>query len=124
VLSAVWKSHRFRGGHEPTSGVASDCSRDDDLDRDSSVRALRRALRLLPGDLRDYTDCERRIERALERARRQLRREVDRIVRDCERDGRLDRDYSLDALWRALRRVAGDRRCERAILRAIEDFDR
>jgi hypothetical protein len=101
-----------------------DCARDDDLDREYSVRALRRALRLLPDDLRDYTDCERKIERALERARKRLQRQVDRIVRDCERDGRLDRDYSLEALWRALRRVAGDRRCERAIMRAIEDFDR
>jgi hypothetical protein len=36
----------------------------------------------------------------------------------------MDRDYSLDALWRALRRVSGDRHCERAIVRAIEDFDR
>ena len=100
-----------------------DCARDDDLDRDHSVRALRLALRFLPDDLRDYTDCERVIERALRRAQERLAREVDRIVRDCERDGRLDRDYSLEALWRALRRVEGDRHCERAILRAIEDFD-
>jgi|Tabmets5t2r1_1033131.scaffolds.fasta_scaffold15773_2 hypothetical protein len=100
--------------------IWSDCGRDDDLDRDYSVRALRRALRLLPDDLRMYTGCERSIERALERAQRRLQRQVDRIIRDCERDGRLDRDYDLDALFRALRRVAGDKHCERAIVRAIQ----
>jgi hypothetical protein len=100
-----------------------DCARDDDLDRDYSVRALRRALRLLPDDLREYTDCERKIERALERARKRLAREVERIIRDCERDHELDRHYSIDALWRALRRV-DDRRCEREILRAIDRYDR
>jgi hypothetical protein len=92
-----------------------DCSRDEEIDRDYSVRALRRALRLLPDDLRDYTDCERLIERALERAQRRLANEVDRILRDCERDGDLDRNYSDDALFRALRRA--DRRCARAIER-------
>ena len=100
--------------------IWADCGRDDDLDRDYSVRALRRALRLLPDDLRTYTDCEDAIERALERAQRRLQRQVERIIRDCERDGDLDRDYSLDALFRALRRVAGDKHCERAIVRAIE----
>ena len=98
-----------------------DCGNDDELDRDYSVQVLRRALRGLPDDLRDYTGCERAIERALERAQRRLAREVDRIIRRCENDRDLDdRDYSLDALFRALRRVEGDRRCERAIGRAIE----
>jgi hypothetical protein len=97
-----------------------DCGRDDDLDRDYSIRALRRALRLLPDDLRMYTDCERVIERALERAKRRLRRQVERIIRDCKRDHDLDRDYSLEALFRALRRVADDKHCVRAIVRAIE----
>jgi hypothetical protein len=100
-----------------------DCARDDDLDRDYSLRALRRALRHLPDDLRDYSDCERVIERAIRRAELRLAREVERIIRDCERDGRIDRDYSLEALWRALREVAGDRHCERAIMRAVEEFD-
>jgi hypothetical protein len=100
-----------------------DCARDDDLDRGYSVRALRRALRFLPDDLRDYTRCERVIERALRRAEERRARQVERIIRDCERDNRLDRDYDLDALWVALRRVAGDRRCERAIMRAIQEFD-
>lgn len=45
-----------------------DCSRDDDLDRHYSLRALRRALRRLPTDLRDYTDCEKAIKRAIRRA--------------------------------------------------------
>ena len=44
-----------------------DCARDDDLDRHYSLRALRRALRRLPDDLRDYTDCERAIKRAIRR---------------------------------------------------------
>jgi len=100
-----------------------DCGRDEDLDRDYSVRALRRALRFLPDDLRDYTNCERVIERALRRALLRRARQVERIIKDCERDRRIDRDYDLDALWRALRLVAGDRHCERAIRRAIEEFD-
>jgi hypothetical protein len=97
-----------------------DCERDDRVDRDYSVRALRRALRFLPDDLLMYTDCERAIERALDRAERRLERQVDRILRDCDRDGDLDRDYDLAALFRALRWVDGDRRCERAIVRAIQ----
>jgi hypothetical protein len=100
--------------------IWADCGRDDDLDRDYSVRALRRALRLLPDDLRMYTDCEDVIERALERAQRRLQRQVERIIRDCKRDHDLDRDYSLEALFRALRRVADDKHCVRAIVRAIE----
>lgn len=101
--------------------IWADCGRDDRLDRDYSIRALRRALRWLPDDLRDYTGCERAIERALERAQRRLAREVERIVRRCQNDRDLrDRDYSLEALFRALRRVQGDRRCQRAILREIE----
>jgi hypothetical protein len=101
--------------------IWADCGRDDEIDRDYSVQALRRALRWLPDDLRDYTGCERAIERELDRTLRRLAREVDRIVRRCENDRDLDdRDYSLDALFRALRRVQGDRRCERAITRAIK----
>jgi hypothetical protein len=101
--------------------VWADCGRDDEIDRDYSVQVLRRALRWLPDDLRDYTGCERAIERALERAERRRDREVDRIIRRCENDRDLDdRDYSLDALFRALRRVQGDRGCERAITRAIQ----
>ena len=100
--------------------IWADCGRDDDLDRDYSVPALRRALRLLPDDLRMYSDCEDVIGRALERAQRRLRREVERIIRDCERHRRLDRDYSLEALFRALRRVGDDKHCVRAIVRAIE----
>lgn len=98
-----------------------DCGRDEDLDRRYSVAALRRALRWLPDDLRDYTDCERVIERALDRARDRLRDEVDRILRDCDRDGDLDRRYSDEALLRALRRA--DRRCAKAIVREFKDDD-
>jgi len=42
-----------------------DCSRDGDLDRYYTRRELRRALRLLPDDLREYTDCESAIDDAL-----------------------------------------------------------
>ena len=101
-----------------------DCAPDDDLDRHYSLRALRRALRRLPDDLRDYTDCERAIKRAIRRAERRLDREVSRIWRDCARDDDLDRHYSLRALRRALRRLPDDLReytdCERAIKRAIK----
>jgi hypothetical protein len=101
--------------------IWADCGRDDEIDRDYSVQALRRALRWLPDDLRDYTGCEQAIERELERTLRRLAREVDRIIRRCENGRDIDdRDYSLDALFRALRRVQGDRHCERAIIRAIE----
>ncbi len=102
--------------------ILRDCSRDDDLDRRYSVAALRRALRQLPDDMGDYTDCERAIRRALQRARNQLRNEVDRILRDCHRDGDLDRRYSDEALLRALRRA--DRRCAKAILREFKHNDR
>jgi hypothetical protein len=102
--------------------IWADCGRDDELDRDYSLRALRRALRWLPDDLRDYTGCERVIERALDRAERRLARDVYRIINRCRHDRDLDnREYSLDALFRALRRVRGDRGCERAIVRAIQD---
>lgn len=97
-----------------------DCAFDDELDRDYSLRALRRALRLLPDDLWMYTDCQEVIEEAIERAQRRLQRQIDRLLRDCERDGRIDRDYDLDVLFRALRWA--DRRCERAILREIRNF--
>ena len=100
--------------------IWADCGRDEDLDRDYSIRALRRALRLLPDDLRMYTDCAEVIADALEQAQRRLQREVDRIVRDCKRDHDLDRDYSLEALFRALHRVRDDKHCVRAIVRAIE----
>jgi hypothetical protein len=100
-----------------------DCSRDDDLDRHYSLRALRRALRRLPMDLRDYTDCAGAIRRAIRRARGPIDREVHKIWRDCGRDDDLDRHYSLRALRRALRRLPDDLRdytdCEKAIRRAI-----
>lgn len=99
-----------------------DCGRDEDLDHRYSVAALRRALRRLPDDLRDYTDCERVIERALERAKRRLRDEVDRILRDCDRDGDLDRHYSDEALLLALRKA--DRRCAKAIEREFKHHGR
>jgi type 1 glutamine amidotransferase len=43
-----------------------DCQRDGDLDRTYPRGQLRRALRLLPDDLREYTDCEAAIEDALD----------------------------------------------------------
>jgi hypothetical protein len=102
--------------------IWADCGRDEDLDRKYSIEALRRALRRLPDDLRDYTDCERVIERALERAKRKLRDEVDKILRDCDRDGDLDRRYSDEALLLALRKA--DRRCAKAIEREFKDHGR
>jgi hypothetical protein len=100
--------------------VIRDCSRDDDLDRRYSLRALRRALRTLPDDVRDYTGCERAIRQAIRRARfLKFLPEAKKVLRDCERDGDLDREYSLQALRVALRLVE-DRRCERRIERAIE----
>jgi hypothetical protein len=101
-----------------------DCARDDDLDRRYSLKALRRALRTLPDDLRDYTDCERVIRRAIRRAvfLKNLP-EAQRILRDCERDHDLDREYSLPALRVALRLVESAR-CERIIERAIERAER
>ena len=45
--------------------VLRDCERDDDLDREYSPRALRLALRTMPEDIREYTDCETAIRDAL-----------------------------------------------------------
>jgi hypothetical protein len=45
--------------------VLRDCARDDDLDRHHSRRALRRALRTMPDDIRNYTGCVDAIEAAL-----------------------------------------------------------
>jgi type 1 glutamine amidotransferase len=45
--------------------ILRDCSRDDDLDRLYSRRALRIALRTMPDDVRNYTDCEDAIRDAL-----------------------------------------------------------
>jgi uncharacterized protein (DUF2236 family) len=99
--------------------IIRDCARDDDLDRHYSLRALRRALRVLPDDVREYTGCERAIRRAIKRARfLKYLPEAKKALRDCERDGHLDRDYSLPALRVALRLV-DSRRCERVIERAI-----
>jgi len=103
--------------------IIEDCVRDDRLQRDYPLGALRRALDALPRWVRRTTRCERVIERAIRRAENRLRRQVERILRDCSRDGKLDRRYDLDALWRALRRVGHDRRCEYEIRRAIRRFD-
>jgi len=46
-----------------------DCERDDDIDRRYSRADLRRALRLLPDELREYTECESAIEDELDRRR-------------------------------------------------------
>ena len=43
-----------------------DCRRDGDLDRDYPRGQLRRALRLMTDELREYTDCESAIEDALD----------------------------------------------------------
>ena len=99
--------------------IIRDCSRDGDLDRRYSLRALRRALRVLPDDVRDYTDCEHAIRKAIRRARfLKFLPEAKQVLRDCARDGDLDREYSLGALRVALRLVE-DRRCERVIERAL-----
>ena len=103
--------------------IIRDCVRDDDLDRRYTLGALRAALRRLPGDVREYTGCERAIRREIRRVRRELDRQVRRITRDCSSDDDLDRRYSLPALRAALRRLPDDVReytgCARAIRRAI-----
>src|SRR5687768_5582527 len=113
--------HKDRG---EVRKIIRDCARDDDLDRRYSLKALRRALRVLPDDIRNYTDCERVIRRAIRRALfiKHLP-EAQKILRDCERDHDLDREYSLPALRVALR-LAESRRCERVIERAIERAER
>jgi hypothetical protein len=104
--------------------IIRDCARDDDLDRRYSLKALRRALRVLPDDIRDYTGCERAIRRAIKRARfLKYLPEAKKILRDCERDGDLDREYALPALHVALKLVES-RRCERVIERAIRRAER
>jgi hypothetical protein len=104
--------------------IIRDCARDDDLDRHYSLKALRRALRVLPPDIRHYTGCERAIRRAIRRAvfLKHLP-EAKKILRDCAHDGDLDREYSLPALRAALRLV-DNRRCERVIERAIRRAQR
>ncbi len=116
-------------GHPPdvrgeVKKIIRDCARDDDLDRHYSLRALRRALRVLPDDVRDYTGCERAIRRAIRRARfLEFLPDAKRVLRDCARDGDLDHEYALPALRVALRLVEG-RRCERVIERAIRRAER
>jgi hypothetical protein len=111
-------------GRGEVKKIIRDCARDDDLDRRYSLKALRRALRVLPDDIRNYTDCERVIRRAIRRAQfLKYLPEAKKILRDCERDHDLDRQYSLPALRVALRLVESGR-CERIIERAIERAER
>jgi hypothetical protein len=98
--------------------IIRDCARDDDLDRHYSLKALRRALRVLPDDVHLYTGCEKAIKRAIRKARHaKLLPEARKVLRDCARDHDLDRDYGLPALRLALRLNHGGR-CERVIERA------
>lgn len=104
--------------------ILRDCAKDGDLDRPYSLRGLKRALRVMGDDLRDYTDCEHVIKRAIKKAVwRKLRPEVKKIYRDCARDDDLDRRYSLPALKLALKRLPDDlddyTGCRKAIKRAI-----
>jgi hypothetical protein len=105
--------------------ILRDCAKDGDLDRRYSLWGLKRALRVMGDDLRDYTDCEHVIKRAIKKAVwRKLRPEVKKIYRDCARDDDLDRRYSLPALKLALKRLPDDlddyTGCRKAIKRAIK----
>ena len=127
--SLLVTSSAAAAGHPPdvrneVKKIIRDCARDDDLDRHYSLQALRRALRILPDDVRHYTDCERVIRRAIRRAVfLKYLPEAKKVLRDCERDGHLDREYALPALRVALRLVES-RRCERVIERAIRRAER
>jgi type 1 glutamine amidotransferase len=101
--------------------ITRDCARDDDLDRDYPLRALRRALRDLPPAIDRTTRCARVIRRAIRRAQRERDREVMRIWRDCEQDDDLDRDYSRAALRRALRTLPEDLRDYTGCADAIDE---
>jgi hypothetical protein len=104
--------------------ILRDCAKDGDLDHHYSLRGLKRALKVMGDDLRDYTDCEKAIKRAIKKARK-LRSEVKKIYRDCSRDDDLDRRYSLPALKLALKWLPEDiddyTDCRHAIKRAIRD---
>jgi hypothetical protein len=106
--------------------ILRDCAKDGDLDHHYSLPGLKRALKVMGDDLRDYTDCERAIRRAIRKANlRKLRSEVKKIYRDCSRDDDLDRRYSLPALKLALKRLPDDlddyTDCRHAIKRAIRN---
>jgi hypothetical protein len=110
-------------GDREVRRIIRDCSRDDDLDRRYSVKALRRALRRLPSDVRNYTGCPRAIRRAIRRQVR-LNQQVRRIFRDCSPDGDLDRRYRRPALRAALRRIettGRHRDCRRVIRQAVRN---
>jgi hypothetical protein len=111
------------GVRQEVKRIIRDCARNDRLDHHYSLKGLRRALRVLPDDVRYYTNCERAIKRAIRQAQRKRFREVFRIYRDCARDDDLDGRYSLAGLRLALRWLPDDLRyytgCERAIKRGI-----
>jgi hypothetical protein len=118
LVSSTASAAAARPGDRQVRRIIRDCVRDDDLDRAYGVKTLRRALRRLPDDVRNYTGCKRAIVRQLRKRNRQVRR----IYRDCSRDGDLDRRYPRAALRESLRRIrvtGRHRDCRKPIRRAL-----
>jgi hypothetical protein len=120
LVSATASAAAARPGDRQVRRIIRDCVRDDDLDRAYGVKALRRALRRLPDDVRNYTNCERAIRRQLRKRDRQVRR----LFRDCSRDHDLDRRYPRAVLREGLRRIrvtGRHRDCRKPIRRALRN---
>lgn len=93
--------------------IVQDCTAHGRLTERYRVRALRRAKRTLPADVRKFSDCERAITQAIERGGRPARpqRGTDRVrsvINDCAGDRFLDHRFKISTLRRALRHLPAD----------------
>jgi hypothetical protein len=100
--------------HASVAAIARDCAQDGTLDRHYRSADLTRALRRLPADIDDYTNCGDLI--VAQRARTAGRRGTD-PARECRRIGTLRHRYTERQLRAALRAHPHAATC-RAVLRA------
>jgi hypothetical protein len=105
AASVADAAHTRRPTASPRAAVVRDCV-DGRLDHRHSSAALRSALRTLPADIDDYTNCRDAIasQRAIHVGTRGGPT-VGAILRDCTTHGRLRHRYPAVQLRRALRHL-------------------
>jgi hypothetical protein len=119
TLMAIPASARAASTSSRDARIYRDCQDDGWLAGHYTKAQLRHAIKVMPADVAEYSDCEARLKRVLHHGgdgRLAGHGGVKAALRDCASDGRLDRRWSVSTLKRALK-TTHSKKC-RAVIRA------
>jgi hypothetical protein len=97
--------------------IYKDCQDDGWLARHYTKAQLRHAIKFLPADVAEYSNCEAILKRVLHHGgdgRLTGRGGVKGALRDCSSDGHLNRRWSVSVLKRALK-TTHSKKCRKVI---------